>query len=229
MKFGVVKFQGSICHDDLIFIIRSILEQEVISINYQIDILPKVDAVIIPGGFANNESAGSALPGSKTPVMRLVKEFAKRGGFVFGIGNGFHLLCEIKMLPGKLIMNHNQLYTCKNTFIKPAHIHSSLTALLDTNMAYKIPVSNLFGNYQINDQTVRRLRENEQILFHYCDKDGHLTEEANPNGSRGNIAGICNKGKNVYGLLPQPERAVDDELGNTDGRLIFESIIAYLK
>jgi phosphoribosylformylglycinamidine synthase subunit PurQ / glutaminase len=229
VKFGVVKFQGSTNHEDLLYIISSILEQEAVSIMHNCDKLPKVDAIILPGGFSNNGSLANGIAASKSAIMKEVKEFAKKGGFVFGIGNGFQVLCEVKMLPGKLLINDNQLFTCKNIFIKPAHTHSSITALLDTNAAYKIPISNRFGKFQINDATVRRLRENEQILFHYCDKDGHLTEEANPNGSRGNIAGICNKGKNVYGMLPQPERAVDDELGNTDGRLIFESIIAYLK
>jgi len=229
MKFGVVKFQASTGHDDLLYIISEILEQEAISITYNSTQLPKIDAIIVPGGFANNGSLANGISASKSPIMKEVKEFAKKGGFVFGIGNGFQVLCEVKMLPGKLLINDNTLYACKNIFIKPAHTHSSITALLDTNSAYKIPISNQYGNYQINDETVRRLRENEQILFHYCNKDGHLTEEANPNGSRGNIAGICNKGKNVYGMLPQPERAVDDELGNTDGRLIFESIIAYLR
>ncbi len=229
MKFGVVKFQGSTNHDDLLFIISTILEQEVVSIEHNSNKLQKVDAIIIPGGFSNNECLENGIPASKSPIMKEVKEFAKKGGFVFGIGNGFQVLCDVKMLPGKLLINDNQLFSCKNIFIKPAHNHSSITALLDTNSAYKIPISNLYGKFQINDETVRRLRENEQILFHYCDKDGHLTEEANPNGSRGNIAGICNPGKNVYGMLPQPERAVDDELGNTDGRLIFESIIAYLR
>ncbi len=229
MKFGVVKFQGSTTHEDLLFIISTILEQDVVTIMHNSNKLQKVDAIIVPGGFSNNQSLANGIAASKTPIMREVKEFAKKGGFVFGIGNGFQVLCDIKMLPGKLLINSNQLFMCKNIFIKPAHTHSSITALLDTNSAYKIPISNHFGNFQINDETVRRLRENEQILFHYCDKDGHLTEEANPNGSMGNIAGICNKGKNVYGMLPQPERAVDDELGNTDGRLIFESIIAYLR
>ncbi|MFN8256986.1 MAG: phosphoribosylformylglycinamidine synthase I [Bacteroidales bacterium] len=229
MKFAVINFQGSTNHDDLIYVIKSILEQETLSVHCDSSKLPKIDAIIIPGGFQNLPCNDIRIPASKAPVMAMVKDFAKKGGFVFGIGTGFEVLCNTKMLPGKLLMNQNLLYTCKNIYIKPAHSHSSITALLDTNAAYKIPVSTLYGNYQINDETVRRLRESEQILFHYCDKDGHLTEEANPNGSSNNIAGICNKGKNVYGLLPQPERAVDDELGNTDGRLIFESIIAYLR
>jgi len=229
MKFGIIKFQGSNAHDDLMYVLSTFLEQEVISIASDIGKLPKTDAIIVPGGFYNNQCLDGGISASKTLVMRHVKEFAKKGGFVFGTGNGFQVLCETKMLPGKLLINENQMFTCKNSFIKPAHSHSSITALLNTNSAYKIPIANLFGRYYINDKTIRRLRENGQILFHYCSQTGHLTEEANPNGSLGNIAGICNLGKNVYGMLPQPERAVDDELGNTDGRLIFESILAYLK
>jgi phosphoribosylformylglycinamidine synthase subunit PurQ / glutaminase len=229
MKFGIVQFPGSTNHKDLFYVISEILEQEAFYIWHKDNDLHKADALIIPGMGINglNENCGSSL--IKSSVLGQVKKFAKNGGFVFGVGNGFNILCESGLLPGKILINESQKYCCKNVYIKPAHIHSSITALLDTNMAYKIPIACLYGKFQIDDESVRSMRENKQILFHYCDKDGHLTEEANPNGSRANIAGICNKERNVYGLIPQPERASDDELGNTDGRAIFESIIAYLR
>jgi len=229
MKFGIVQFPGSSSHKDLFYVIREILDQDAFYIWHKDSELHKADAIILPGMGVNetNESIRQVI--GKSQIMSHIKKFAKNGGFVFGVGNGFNVLCETGLLPGKILMNENQKYCCKNIFIKPAHVHSSITALLDTNMAYKIPIACQYGNFNIDDESVRSLRENKQILFHYCDKDGHLTEEANPIGSRANIAGICNKEKNVYGLIPHPERASDDELGNTDGRYIFESIIAYLK
>jgi phosphoribosylformylglycinamidine synthase len=229
MKFGIVQFPGSTCHRDLYYVIREILDQEAVYLWHKETELKKLDAIIVTGLGINGLSQNAAKLLNNSPILTSVKKFAKIGGFIFGVGNGFNVLCEIDLLPGKILINDNQQFSCKNVFIKPAHTQSSITALLDTNMAYKIPIAHLYGKFQTDDDTARSLRENKQILFHYCDKDGHLTEEANPNGSRGNIAGICNKEKNVYGLMPQPERASDDELGNTDGRAIFESIIAYLK
>lgn len=229
MKFGIVQFPGSIYHKDLFYVIKEILEQEAFFLWHKENDLHKADAIIIPGLGLNGNYENSNSPIVKSTIINQVKKFAKNGGFVFGVGNGFNILCESGLLPGKILINENQKFSCKNVYIKPSHVHSSITALLDTNMAYKIPIANLYGRFHIDDESVRGLRENKQILFHYCDKDGHLTEDANPNGSRANIAGICNKERNVYGLIPQPERASDDELGNTDGRAIFESIIAYLK
>jgi phosphoribosylformylglycinamidine synthase len=229
MKFGIIQFPGSIYHKDLFYVINEILEQEAFYLWHKDNDLQKADALLIPGLGLNGFSDKGSASFLKSPIISQIKKFSKNGGFVFGIGNGFNLLCECGLLPGKISVNENQKYSYKNVFIKPSHVHSSITALLDTNMAYQIPIAGLYGRFYIDDESVRSLRENKQILFHYCDKDGHLTEEANPNGSRANIAGICNQERNVYGLIPQPERASDDELGNTDGRAIFESIIAYLK
>jgi phosphoribosylformylglycinamidine synthase subunit PurQ / glutaminase len=229
MKFGIVQFPGSTNHKDLLYVIRDILEQEAFFIWHNESGLNKADALIIPGIGVNGLSEKASTSLINSPIMRHVEKFAKNGGFVFGIGTGFNLLCESGLLPGKISINGNRKFCCKNVYIKPSHVHSSITALLDTNLAYKIPIACLYGKFYIDDESVRGLRENKQILFHYCDKDGHLTEDADPGGSLANIAGICNREKNVYGLIPQPERASDDELGNTDGRAIFESIIAYLR
>jgi phosphoribosylformylglycinamidine synthase I len=229
MKFGIVQFPGSTCHKDLFYVISEILNQEAYFIWHKDTELKKPDAILVTGMGLNGMHCNASNLYAKSPILTQVKKFIKAGGFVFGVGNGFNILCETGLLPGKILINENQKFCCRNVHIKPAHTHSSITALLDTDMAYKIPIAHLYGRYQIDDETVRSLRENKQILFHYCDKDGHLTEEANPSGSRANIAGICNKEQNVYGLMAQPERASDDELGNTDGRAIFESILAYLK
>lgn len=229
MKFGIVHFPGSTCHMDLVYVMSEIMEQESILIWHKETEINKIDALLIPGmGISNHLPKYSDLL-LKSPVLNHIIKFAKNGGFVFGIGSGFNLLCHIGLLPGKIEMNDSGKFICRNVFIKPMHSHSSITALLDTNLAYKIPIAQQFGKFYAEDEIIRGLRENKQILFLYCDEDGHLTEDANPNGSLGNIAGICNPEKNVYGLIPQPERASDDELGNTDGRAIFESIIAYLK
>lgn len=229
MKFGIVHFPGSTCHKDLVYIMSEIMEQESDLIWHKETEINKTDAVLIPGMGINSNFPKISDLLVQSPVLTQIIKFAQKGGFVFGIGNGFNLLCHIGLLPGQISMNSNGKFICKNVFIKPTHTHSSITALLDTNMAYKIPIAHQFGKFEADEETVRSLRENKQILFLYCDQDGHLTEDANPNGSVGNIAGICNKEKNVYGLIPQPERASDDELGNTDGGAIFESIIAYLK
>lgn len=228
MKFGIVQFPGTTCHKDLYYVINEIMEQEAIFLWHKDTDFPKVDAIIVPGHGINQHIVFEEIY-KKSPVIKHIHNFASKGGFVFGTGDGFRFLCETGLLPGTVTMNHNQKFVCKNVFIKPIHNQSSITALLDTNLAYKVPIATKYGNYQTDDNTVKGLRENKQILFLYCDEDGHLTEDANPTGSRGNIAGICNKEKNVYGLLVHPERASDDELGNTDGRAVFESIIAYLR
>jgi len=223
MNFGVIRFPESTGHNDMEYILAEILEQKVTMIWHKESKLPKLDAIIIPGGTGGEKSR------KKEPIISEIKKFAKNGGFVLGVGLGFRLLCEIDLLPGKLLPNESGKFYCKNTFIKPNHTHSALTALLNTNFAYKIPIATQTGKYNSSDDTIKQMREKEQILFQYCTEDGHLSEQANLNGSRANIAAICNAGKNVYGIIPQPERAADDEIGNTDGTYIFDSILAYLK
>jgi len=229
MKFGIVHFPGSTCHSDLIYVMSEIMDQEAILIWHKETKINKIDAILVPGMGISSNFPDYATLLMNSPILHHIINYAKGGGFVFGIGSGFNLLCHLGLLPGKIELNEHVAYICRNVHIKPVHTHSSITALLDTNMAYKIPVAIQYGRYYADEETIRGLREHKQILFLYSDSDGHLTEEANPNGSCGNIAGICNREKNVYGLIPQPERASDDELGNTDGRAIFESIIAYLK
>jgi len=229
MKFGVVIFPGSNCDEDMVYVLKEILNQKVARLWHKDTDLQNVDAIVLPGGFSFGDYLRSGAIARYSPIMEEVIKFANNGGFVFGVCNGFQILCETGLLPGALLHNDNQKFICKNIHIKPANHETAITALLKSDEALKIPIAHGEGKYFADKETIKKMRENKQILFHYCDEKGNLTKDANPNGSIENIAGICNKGKNVYGMMPHPERAADDELGNTDGRLIFESILAYLK
>jgi phosphoribosylformylglycinamidine synthase subunit PurQ / glutaminase len=223
MKFGIIQFPESTGHNDMAYVLKEIFEQEVVPVWFRESKLPKLDALIIPGGTGGEKSR------KNEPIIGEIVKFANNGGFVLGVGLGFRLLCEIGLLPGKLLSNPEGKFYCDNSFIKPKHTHSALTALLNTSFAYKIPVATQSGKFHSDDDTIKHMREKEQILFQYCTEDGNLSELANPNGSRANVAAVCNGGKNVYGMIPQPERAADDEIGNTDATGIFNSIFAYLK
>jgi len=198
MKFGVVIFPGSNCDEDMIYVLQDIMEQEVVRLWHK----------------ETNIEGKSII------------KFANKGGFVFGVCNGFQILCEAGLLPGALLANKNQKFVCKNTYIKADNNNTKLTAKLQTNRAIKIPIAHAEGRFYAPDKVITEMRKNEQILFRYCNKYGELSEDFNPNGSIENIAGICNKNKNVFGMMPHPERASDEELGNTDGKIIFESIIS---
>ena len=228
MKFGIVLFPGSNCDHDVVYLLRDILEQEVEMLWHKEADLKKVDAVIIPGGFSYGDYLRAGAIARFSPIMNEIINFAEKGKFVFGICNGFQVLCESKLLPGALLRNANQKFICKNVFIKTENHNTSLTSLLLKDKALKIPISHGEGNYFADVNTLKEMRLNNQILFRYCDSNGVISSEANPNGSVDNIAGICNKNKNVFGMMPHPERAADDELSNTDGRAFFESIIKSL-
>jgi len=161
--------------------------------------------------------------------MESVIKHAQRGGYVLGVCNGFQILTEAGLLPGSLLRNTGQKFVCKNIYIKPQTNSASITAKLNLNKAYKIPVAHAEGRYYADTKTLKQLNENDQIIFRYCDENGEITKETNPNGSLENIAGISNKSKNVFGLMPHPERAADNVLGNNDGVAIFESILNHRK
>lgn len=227
-KFGVVVFPGSNCDDDLVYVISDILEQEVFKLWHKDTELHNVDGILIPGGFSYGDYLRAGALAKYSPIMKSIKDFANKGGFVFGICNGFQILCEAGLLPGTLLRNNSQNFICKNVYIKADNNKTLITSKIDTNRALMIPIAHAEGRYYADGQTITEMRKNGQILFRYCDEYGRLSEEVNPNGSVENIAGICNKDKNVYGMMPHPERASDDELGNTDGLLIFQSILANL-
>jgi len=227
-KFGVVVFPGSNCDDDLVYVLSDILEQNVVKLWHKETDLQKVDGVFIPGGFSYGDYLRAGALAKYSPIMNSIKEFANKGGFVFGICNGFQILCESGLLPGTLLHNNNQNFICKNVFIKADNNKSLITSKIDTNRALMIPIAHAEGRFFADGQTITQMRKKGQILFRYCDEYGELSEEVNPNGSIENIAGICNENKNVFGMMPHPERAADDELGNTDGLLIFQSILSNL-
>jgi len=229
MKFGVVIFPGSNCDHDMIYVLREIMAQDVVELWHKTTDLKNVDSVVLPGGFSYGDYLRSGAIARYSPIMDKVIEFAKKGGFVFGICNGFQILCECGLLPGALLHNSNQKFVCKNIYILPDNNHCAVNSSLDLSRALKIPIAHGEGRYFAPGSDMIKMRRNDQILFRYCNDLGLVTEEANPNGSVENIAGVCNEKKNVFGMMPHPERAADDELGNTDGRLVFESLLRIME
>lgn len=229
MKFGVVIFPGSNCDRDTVYVLRNVLEQEVVELWHKDTDIQDVDVIILPGGFSYGDYLRSGALARFSPIMQKVIEFANNGGYVFGICNGFQILCEAGLLPGALLHNNHRKFSCKNVYLVPDSKTSPLTAFLPRNSAIKIPIAHGEGRYYADRETIAEMRMNGQIMFRYSDESGKISEAVNPNGSLENIAGICNRSMNVFGMMPHPERASDDELGNTDGRLVFESLIRYIK
>lgn len=228
MKFGVVVFPGSNCDDDVVYVLRKILNQEVTKIWHKetsLDAFSTNDCIVVPGGFSYGDYLRAGAVARFSPIMKAVIKFANLGGYVWGICNGFQVLCEAELLPGALLRNANQKFICKNTYIKAQTNQAAITATLSQNKALKIPIAHAEGRYYANQATLDRLVENDQILFKYCDAQGQITEAANPNGSMMNIAGVCNANRNVFGMMPHPERAADAILANEDGRMLFESLL----
>ena len=226
MKFGVLVFPGSNCDDDAVRVLGDVMGQDVVKVWHKEKTLPDVDCVIVPGGFSYGDYLRCGAIARFSPIMQAVVEFANAGGLVYGICNGFQILCEAHLLPGVLLRNSNQKFICKNIYLKPTTRNSALTADLDLNKALKIPIAHAEGRYYADDVTLQKLVANDQILFKYCDENGNFTEGSNPNGSLLDIAGICNEGRNVFGMMPHPERAAEPELGNTDGLLMLESLLS---
>lgn len=227
MKFGVVVFPGSNCDDDMIHVLGDVMGQPVEKIWHKEKTLPDVDCIILPGGFSYGDYLRCGAIARFSPVMQAVIEFANNGGYVFGICNGFQILCEAHLLPGVLLRNANQKFICKNIYLKTLTNNSALTADFDLNQALKIPIAHAEGRYYADEATLKNLVDNDQILFKYCDEKGNYTEGANPNGTTMDIAGICNAKRNVFGMMPHPERASESVLGNADGRLMFQSLIEH--
>jgi phosphoribosylformylglycinamidine synthase len=228
MNFGIIVFPGTTGHQDLQYVIESILDATYSEIWHQTEQIPETDLIIIPGGYSFADYLRPGAIASRTKIIEQVKAFAHKGGFVLGIGNGFQILCESGMLPGSLQKNNNQSFIGKNIFIKGNTNDSGLTCLVDKSKALKIPIAQSYGRYFAREEDLIELHQNDLILFRYCDESGKISIQNNPGGSTDNIASICNLHRNVYGIIPHPERACDDELGNTDGRIIFESIIKWI-
>ena len=223
MKFGVVTFPGSNCDQDMFDVLREQLNQQVIKLWHKDTSLQGVDFIILPGGFSYGDYLRSGAIARFSPIMNEVIKHAQRGGFVMGICNGFQILTETGLVEGALLHNNNQRFVCKNTFLKPVSNSAAISIDLK-NSSYKIPIAHGEGRFFTDEDTLKSLEDNDQILFQYCDEGGLVTNESNPNGSLNNIAGITNKGKNVFGMMPHPERACSPELGNTDGLAVFRSL-----
>ncbi|MFN3588979.1 MAG: phosphoribosylformylglycinamidine synthase subunit PurQ [Spirosomataceae bacterium] len=224
MKFGVVVFPGSNCEDDTIFALRHNLGQEVVKLWHKDHDLQGCDFVFLPGGFSYGDYLRSGAIARFSPIMNEVIAHANKGGYVMGICNGFQILVEAGLVPGVLLKNTSQKYICKNIYLKPQSSSALLTAQLEP-IAYKVPIAHGDGRYYADADTLKALNDNDQVLFRYCNEAGEITEDANPNGSLENIAGVTNATKNVFGMMPHPERAADAALGNTDGAIILEQIL----
>lgn len=226
MKFGVVIFPGSNCDQDMIYVLRDIMGQEVVELWHKDHDLKGVDCVVLPGGFSYGDYLRSGAIARFSPIMNEVIDFAGKGGYVFGVCNGFQVLCESGLLPGALLHNNDRKFNCSNVYIKAQTNDTLLTSKVPTSKALKIPIAHGEGRFYADENTLRELNANGQILFRYCNENGEITPESNPNGALENIAGICNAGRNVFGMMPHPERASDPELSNTDGKTLFESLVS---
>jgi phosphoribosylformylglycinamidine synthase len=225
MKFGVVVFPGSNCDMDMIYVLETIMKQEVVKLWHKDTDLQECDFIILPGGFSFGDYLRSGAIAKFSPIMTEIIGFANAGGYVMGICNGFQILTESGLLPGGLLHNNSHKFICKNIYLKP-ETKNTLVTNQYTEKVIKIPIAHAEGKYIADEKTMKSLIHNDQILFRYCDKNGDITEQANPNGSLLNIAGVCNVDRNVFGMMPHPERAADKELNNQDGLTLFKSILA---
>lgn len=217
MKFGVVVFPGSNCDRDMQDALSQDLNQEVIMLWHKDRDLSRFstdDCIVLPGGFSYGDYLRCGAIARFSPMMQSVIEFARAGGKVFGVCNGFQILCESHLLPGALLRNANQQFVCKNIYVTR-----------DSGKVYKLPIAHGEGRYYASEKVLDELEANGQVLYYYCDAQGKITREANPNGSARNISGICNPQRNVFGMMPHPERATSIFLGNTDGREIIQSLL----
>ncbi len=227
MKFGVVTFPGSNCDADMIYVLEELLDQKVEKLWHKDRDLKGTDFVILPGGFSYGDYLRSGAIAKLSPIMEEVIQHANKGGYVMGICNGFQILTESGLLDGALLHNNNQKFICQNVFLKPANNSTAITKGLNAEKAYKIPIAHGEGRFYTDENTLKKIQDKDQVLFSYCSQDGIISEATNPNGSLNNIAGICNEGRNVFGMMPHPERAADHELSNIDGRSFFESILKH--
>ncbi|MFN8283029.1 MAG: phosphoribosylformylglycinamidine synthase subunit PurQ [Chitinophagales bacterium] len=228
MKFGVVIFPGSNCDADIIHVCKEVMQCETRILWHKdtsLQDLTTADCIMIPGGFSYGDYLRCGAIARFSPIMEKVIEHANNGGYVFGICNGFQVLCESHLLPGALLMNDHQKFICQNQYLIPQTNSSAITRNLDLNEALNIPIAHGEGRYYADEKTLNELKQNDQILFRYCDADGNINDTSNPNGSIENIAGICNVNRNVFGMMPHPERCSEEVLGNTDGRKLFESLL----
>ncbi|MFL6229258.1 MAG: phosphoribosylformylglycinamidine synthase subunit PurQ [Pyrinomonadaceae bacterium] len=228
MKFGVIIFPGSNCDHDAYHVISKHVGQPVSFVWHKETDLSTYDCVILPGGFSYGDYLRAGALARFSPVMRSVTEFAARGGLVLGICNGFQILCEAGLLPGALMRNRDLHFRCEHTNVRVETTDTPFTNEMRRGEVLNLPIAHAEGNYTCDDATLQELHAQDRIVLRYCDEAGDVTDAANPNGSRDSIAGICNRARNVFGLMPHPERACEDLLGSSDGRGVFRSLAATL-
>ncbi len=224
MKVGVVTFPGANCDYDAYAAIKHVLGEEATFLWHQSHDLEDCDMVVLPGGFTYGDYLRAGAIAQFSPIMKQVIGFARSGGLVMGICNGFQVLCESGLLPGALMRNRQLRFSCKFVHLRTEQTRTPYTQGMNEGEIIRIPIAHGDGNYYHFDDDIRRLEDNGQVVFRYVDADGRVTQEANPNGSIGNIAGICNEEGNVLGMMPHPERAVERVLGSDDGLRLFVSI-----
>jgi phosphoribosylformylglycinamidine synthase len=227
MTFGILIFPGAHGDKELVRVLQGVYGKKVRLIwNRETD-LGGIDVLFIPGGFPCKGSSNSNKCIEESAVIEPMIEYAESGKILIGIGNGFRVLCETGLVPGSLRMNKNQRFVCRNTYIKPDNHDTALTSKLSNDDAYLIPIATGYGRYVAKEETLVQMRHREQILFRYCDASARISEGINVTGAVDNIAGVCNERRNVFGLIPQPERAVFAHGGNSDGKAIFDSLMEH--
>jgi len=225
LKFGIAVYPGSNCDYDTFRVIRDVLKQEVVLVDYRETNINHLDCIVLPGGFSFGDYLRPGTLASHTPLTSAVKEFADKGRLVIGICNGFQILTEAHLLPGALMQNIHGKFVCKHQYLRVENSDTPFTNQCEDGQVLKIPIAHHDGNYFVDEETLRKMEDNGQIVLRYCDEFGNITDEANPNGSIRNIAGITNEKQNVFGLMPHPERASESILGNEDGLYILKSIV----
>jgi phosphoribosylformylglycinamidine synthase len=228
MKFGVVVFPGSNCDHDAFYAIGNVLDKPVEFIWHQSQELGNSDVIILPGGFAYGDYLRTGAIARFAPVMKSVEKFANGGGLVLGICNGFQILLEAGLLPGAMMRNSGLRYICRQVHLRVEQTDTPFTNAAAPGQILTIPIAHNDGNYTCDETTLAELEKNRQVIFRYTTSDGSDDAAGNPNGSMGNIAGLSNRERNVAGLMPHPERAVESALGSADGLVIFNSMIAAL-
>ena len=228
MKFGVVVFPGSNCDHDAWYAFGEVLHQPVEFLWHQSEEVKGFDAILLPGGFSYGDYLRTGAIARFSPVMRAVEKFARAGGLVLGVCNGFQILCEAGLLPGVLTRNAGLRFVCKQVHIRVETTDTPFTAAAKVGQVLRMPIAHGDGNYFCDDVTLAELERNRQIVFRYATPGGREDASANPNGSLANIAGVCNRERNVVGLMPHPERAVEAALGSIDGLVILRSVIESL-
>jgi len=229
MRFGVVVFPGTWSDRDCYHVLDQVFHQPVDYVWHQETDLSRYDCIILPGGFSYGDYLRAGAIARFSPVMRAVEKFAADGKLVYGICNGFQILCEAGLLPGALMINDHLQFRCQWVHLRVENTSTPFTCTGKVGQVVRVPISHWQGSYYADEQTLAELEANGQVVVRYCDPDGQITRVANPNGSLHNIAGIVNREGNIFGMMPHPERCCEEELGGTDGRLFWESIIQYIE